>query len=145
MADHQTRRASPSPGRQEQLTVLYDADCGVCRHTARTLRALDGRGRLRFEPLQGFVAASAADPARHELAARLHVRDARGRWYRGGSAAVRIAEVIPALFPLAMVAHLPGAKRVTEAAYELVAQNRHVLSRWLGLDTCRFDPGPPDS
>lgn len=58
---------------------------------------------------------------------------------------MRIAEVIPALFPLAMVAHLPGAKRVTEAAYELVAQNRHVLSRWLGLDTCRFDPGPPDS
>jgi predicted DCC family thiol-disulfide oxidoreductase YuxK len=145
VSDHQNHRASPSPDGQEQLTVLYDADCGVCRHTARTLRALDTRGRLRFMPLQGFVAASTADPEPHELMAHLHVRDAHGRWSRGGSAAVRIAEVIPALFPLAIVARLPGAERLAEAAYELVARNRHALSRWLRLDACHFDPQPPDS
>jgi predicted DCC family thiol-disulfide oxidoreductase YuxK len=144
VADHQIRRASASPGPRAQLTVLYDADCGVCRHTARTLRALDARGRLRFTPLQAFVAASAADPDREALLARLHVRDARGRWYSGGRAARRIAEVIPALLPLALVARLPGAERVADAAYELVARNRHALSRWLRLDACRFQPEPPD-
>jgi len=145
VADHLTRRGSPRSGRQQQLTVLYDADCGVCRHTARTLRALDARHRLRFTPLQGFVAASAADPERHELLARLHVRDTHGRWHRGGSAALRIAEMIPALFPLAMVARLPGARRVTDAAYDLVARNRRALSGWLRLDACRFDPESPAS
>lgn len=144
MADQQIRRTSASPDRRAQLTVLYDADCGVCRHTARTLRTLDTGGRLRFTPLQGFVAASAADPDRQALLARLHVRDARGRWYSGGRAARRIAEVIPALLPLGLVARLPGAGRVTDAAYDLVARNRQSLSRWLRLDACRFDPGPPD-
>ena len=133
MADQQIRRTSASPDRRAQLTVLYDADCGVCRHTARTLRTLDTGGRLRFTPLQGFVAASAADPDRQALLARLHVRAAR-----------RIAEVIPALLPLGLVARLPGAGRVTDAAYDLVARNRQSLSRWLRLDACRFDPGPPD-
>lgn len=111
---------------------------------ARTLRTLDTRARLRFTPLQGFVAASAADPDRQELLARLHVRDARGRWYSGGGAARRIAEVVPALLPLAMVARLPGAERVADAAYELVARNRQALSRWLRLEACRFDPEPQD-
>lgn len=135
---------SASRDRPARLTVLYDADCGVCRHTARTLHALDARRRLRFTPLQAFVVASATDPDRQALLARLHVRDARGRWYSGGSAARRIAEVIPALLPLGVVAHLPGAERLADAAYELVARNRQALSRWLRLDACRFEPEPPD-
>jgi predicted DCC family thiol-disulfide oxidoreductase YuxK len=143
VTDLQTRPARPPPRRGPQLTVLYDADCGVCRHTARTLRALDARGRLRFAPLQGFTPASDADPDLDQLLARLHVRDAEGRWSSGGGAMLRIAEMIPLLFPLAVIARLPGAERVTEAAYEVVARNRRALSGWLRLDACRFDPERP--
>ena len=39
------------------LTVLYDAECDFCRHTAHVLRTLDSAGRLRFTPLQQFVPA----------------------------------------------------------------------------------------
>jgi predicted DCC family thiol-disulfide oxidoreductase YuxK len=123
-----------------RLTILYDADCGVCRHTARTLRTLDWRERLHFAALQGFVPTAAGDPAGAELEAALHVRDERGTWHAGGEAALEIARVVPALAPLALVGRLPGMGRVADVAYEAVAANRHAISGWLGLDRCRFNP-----
>ena len=123
-----------------RLTVLYDADCGACRLTARMLRTLDWRGGLRFTALQGFVPTAAGDPAGAELEAALHVRDERGGWHAGGEAALEIARVVPALAPLALVGRLPGMGRVAEAAYEAVARNRHAISGWLGVGRCRFDP-----
>ena len=123
-----------------RLSVMYDADCGVCRHTARTLRTLDWRGRLHFADLQGFVRPAAGDPAAAELEAALHVRDERGGWHVGGEAALAIARVVPALAPLALVGRVPGMDRVADAAYEAVARNRHTISGWLGLDRCRFNP-----
>ena len=123
-----------------RLTVLYDADCGVCRLTARMLRILDWRGRLHFAPLQGFVPTVAGGPTRSELEAMLHVRDGRGEWRAGGDAALRIARVVPALAPLALIGRLPGMGRVAETAYEVVARNRHTISAWLGVEGCPFDP-----
>ena len=123
-----------------RLTVMYDADCGVCRHTAQTLRTLDRRRMLRFAPFQDFVPTAAGDPARRELEAALHVRDERGEWHAGGDAALQIARVVPTLAPLALVGRLPGMGRIAEAAYELVARNRHAISGWLGVDRCSFDP-----
>lgn len=123
-----------------RLTVFYDADCGICRHTARTLRVLDRQRQLVFEPLQGFLPAAPGDPARGELEAALHVRDERGGWRAGGDAALQIARVVPVLAPLALIGRLPGMNRVAEAAYETVARNRHAISGWLRLDRCRVDP-----
>jgi len=123
-----------------RVTVLYDADCGVCRHTARTLRLLDQRRRLRFSRLQDFVPTLAGDPSRGELEAALHVRDERGEWHAGGDAALQIARVVPALAPLALVGRLPGMSRIAETAYEAVARNRHAISGWLGVERCAFDP-----
>jgi len=39
-------------------TLLYDAECGLCRGCVRWLRKWDRRGRLRFEPLQSEVGQS---------------------------------------------------------------------------------------
>lgn len=124
----------------ERLTVLYDADCGPCRHTARTLRILDWRERLRFAPLQGFVPTAAGDPTPRALASALHVRDERGGWHAGGEAALQIARVIPALAPVALVGRLPGMARVAGLAYDSVARNRHAIGLWLGVDRCPYDP-----
>jgi predicted DCC family thiol-disulfide oxidoreductase YuxK len=116
-----------------ELTVLYDADCGVCRLTIQALQRLDARGTLDPVPLQSFTA---EHPTRDELLGTLHVRDRAGRWSRGGEAALRIAAVIPVLVPLAVVGRLPGAGRVADAAYGLVAHNRGTLGRLLRLDRC---------
>ena len=115
------------------LTVLYDADCPVCRLTVRALKRLDWRRRLEVVPLQRFIRSADGDPTRRELRSALHVRDAGGGWERGGRAALRIASVIPVLAPLAVVGHAPGMPGIVDKAYGLVARNRHLISRVLGI------------
>lgn len=115
------------------LTVLYDADCGVCRLTMRALKRLDWRRRLEVVPLQRFIPSADGDPTRRELRSALHVRDEDGGWERGGTAALRIASVIPVLAPLAIVGHAPGMPGIVDKAYVLVARNRRLISRVLGI------------
>ena len=123
-----------------QLTVLYDADCGVCRLTALALMRLDWWRRLDLVPLQSFV--SGPGPNRAELLEALHVRDASGRWTRGGAATMRIASAIPVLLPLAIAGRLPGMTGIAEWAYRFVAGRRHVISALLDLDRCALDLRP---
>jgi predicted DCC family thiol-disulfide oxidoreductase YuxK len=122
------------------VTVLYDADCGVCRLTSLALSRLDWWRRLDLVPLQSFVAEPG--PSRAELLEALHVRDTSGRWFRGGAAALRIASAIPILLPLAIAGRLPGMPWVAERAYQFVASRRHVISGLLGLDRCALDLRP---
>jgi predicted DCC family thiol-disulfide oxidoreductase YuxK len=112
---------------RDRLTVLYDAECDVCRLTIRALRRLDWRRRLAFSPLQRFEP-GAFDPSRPDLLDALHVRDGRGRWERGGNAMLRIASVIPLLLPLSLVGRLPGIHYLVEIAYGHVADNRPAIS-----------------
>jgi predicted DCC family thiol-disulfide oxidoreductase YuxK len=114
-----------------QLTVFYDADCGVCRLTSLTLARLDWRCRLAFVPLQAYAE---AEPSHAALARELHVRDGAGRWWRGGGAALRVAAAIPVLVPLSLLGGLPGMRGVVDAAYRSVADHRPVISRALGLE-----------
>jgi predicted DCC family thiol-disulfide oxidoreductase YuxK len=124
----------------DRLTVLYDADCGVCTMTARMLHALDRGRRLDLSPLQGFTPEAPGDPVRADLAERLHVRDASGRWASGGGAVLRIMAAVPILAPLSMLGRLPGAGRAVDAGYRWVAAHRDGVGRRLGVDRCRIDP-----
>lgn len=117
------------------LTVLYDGDCGVCSHTARVLRQVDSQSRLRLVPLQ--TATLPEMPPRKALMATLHVRDATGRWFENGAAWVEISRRVPLLLPLRVFARLPLAMGVLDAVFEAVADNRHTISRLLGLKVCQ--------
>jgi predicted DCC family thiol-disulfide oxidoreductase YuxK len=123
-------------GSDDQLTVLFDGDCGFCTRSARLLRRLDRGRRLDLVPLQGAAGLPDAPPQR-ALLERMHVRDAAGGWSAGGAAWVRIADAVPALRPLAWFAGLPFIRPLVEPVYAVVANNRQRLSRLLGDDTCR--------
>lgn len=118
---------------RDRLTVLYDADCGLCRLTVRALSRLDWWRRLAFLPLQGFEPSAPGDPRRGELRRALHVRDVGGRWRHGGEAMLQIARAVPVLAPLSVLGRLPGMSRPIERGYRLVAENRRVISRLLRI------------
>jgi predicted DCC family thiol-disulfide oxidoreductase YuxK len=126
------------------LTVLYDAECGFCARCAMVLRRLDRNRRLTFVALQAARASIPDAPSEEELATTLHVLDGAGHWERGGAACLRIATVLPALAPLSLVGRLPLVRGWIERLYELVARNRHRLSRSFGLDNCRLQATPAD-
>lgn len=121
--------------RLNELTVLYDADCGVCSHVARTLVRADTRHLLNLVALQ---AADLPDqPPRVELIDMLHARDAQGQWFKGAVASVEIARRVPMLRPLGWYARLPLAMPVLDLMYRAFADNRYTISRMLGLKACK--------
>lgn len=115
------------------VQVFYDADCTFCTRTARVLRRLDRGRRLRLTPLSRADGMSDA-PSQARLVESLHIRDRSGRWFSGGEAWLRIADVVPALRPLGLVGRLPLARPVVDIAYRLIAANRHRISRLMGDD-----------
>ena len=125
--------------RLNELAVLYDADCGVCSHVARTLVRADTRHLLNLVALQ--VAALPGQPPREDLIDMLHASDADGGWFRGAAASVEIARRVPMLRPLGWYARLPLAMPVLDLMYRAFADNRHTISRMLGLKACRVPSG----
>jgi predicted DCC family thiol-disulfide oxidoreductase YuxK len=119
----------------EDLTVLYDGDCGICTQTARVLVRLDARRRLRLIPLQG--ADLPGMPPIDQLMGALHAVDSRGNWFAGAAASVEIARRVRLLWPVTLFASLPLAMRVLDVLYWSVANHRQQLSRLLGLNVCK--------
>lgn len=119
-----------------RLQVLYDADCGFCTRTARLLRRLDRSDRLELVPLQKARSAVPDAPSTDRLLARMHVRDGAGHWSIGSDGWLRIADALPALRPLAILARVPLVRPFVEPVYALIAGNRHHISRLLGEREC---------
>jgi predicted DCC family thiol-disulfide oxidoreductase YuxK len=119
-----------------RMQVLYDADCGFCARVAGLLRRLDREDRLDLVQLQRAGAVLPDAPSEDRLRDRMYVRDAGGNWSIGGAAWLRIADVVPALRPVARLARLPFVRPFVEPGYALVARNRHRISRLLGDEAC---------
>jgi len=119
----------------DRLTVLYDADCGICTHTARLLVRLDSRRQLNLVPLQS--ANLPGQPSFDALSDALHAVDTRGRWTVGAAATLEIARRLRMLRPLTSLARLPFAMAALDVGYRTVADHRQQLSRVLGLQVCK--------
>jgi predicted DCC family thiol-disulfide oxidoreductase YuxK len=119
------------------MQVFYDADCGFCSRSAALLGRLDRAGRLELVPLQEAGEAVPGAPPEDRLLELMHVRDGSGSWWRGGAAWLRIADIVPALRLLALLARLPLVRPLVDTVYAFVARNRHRISRLLGYDACR--------
>jgi predicted DCC family thiol-disulfide oxidoreductase YuxK len=116
------------------LSVLYDADCGVCTWTARLLRRFDRHDRLRLIPLAS--ASLPGQPPLETLLEQLHVMDSDGMWWAGADACIEIADRLAVLRPLVWPAAIPLARPLFGFGYRMVAGNRHRLGALLGLNTC---------
>jgi len=107
------------------MTVLFDGGCPMCRRTARRLHRLDWLHRLTF--------ADGTDADRRERVApglteeqimrEMYVIEPTGR-YGGFDALLRIARVVPLLWPFLIVASLPGIRQTGHAVYRHIAANR---------------------
>lgn len=117
------------------LTVLFDDECGFCTCSARLIRRLDRSRRIRLLPVTAAADIPGA-PSEDRLRELIHAVDRNGRWSAGGAASLAIADLVPVLKPIAWLGRLPLVRELVEPAYALVAANRHLLSRLLGLDAC---------
>lgn len=113
--------------------LLFDADCGFCRWSARHVLAWDHRGRVRATTIQSDEGESLlAGMPFEKRRESWHLVTPAGRVLSAGAAAPELADLLPGGRPLA---YLFGTfPRATERAYRWVASHRGPLARLLRID-----------
>jgi predicted DCC family thiol-disulfide oxidoreductase YuxK len=123
-------------GASTALTVIYDADCGVCFAICRVLKRLDLGERLHFV---GNVEREKipADISDELMDQTVVVIDGSGRYLLRERGVSAILSALP-LWSLGfgLVLRLPGVDLLVRAAYGAFARQRHEVSAWLGLGSC---------
>lgn len=111
-------------------TVLYDAECGICRALLAALLAWDRQQRLRPLALQAAEAARLlADLTPAERMASWRLLGPGGERWSAGAALPPLLRLLPGgRSPAAAFARFPGA---TERGYRWVADHRAGLARLL--------------
>jgi len=128
------------------LTVFYDASCPMCANEMHALKRLDREARLELldcsAPDFDESVLSGVGITRPDLMARIHARDAHGRWL----VALDAIEAAYRAVGLERAAEFWGSRRLRpllDPLYCWVAQRRQALSR-LGVNPLarRFIPKP---
>jgi predicted DCC family thiol-disulfide oxidoreductase YuxK len=123
--------------RPEQLSVLYDRDCGFCKWSLDKILAWDRYRRLRPVAIQSEEGQRLlADIQPERRLDSWHLVEA-GEVRSAGAAAPRLFDQLPGGRPLAAV--LRAFPRTTERAYRWVAGHRDLMARLLRIDaTCQL-------
>ena len=127
--------AGPAPA---MLTVVYDADCGVCQASVAWLRRRDRRGTFRYAgndtlPLPAGVT---LEETRHTVV----VLEESGRKHVRAEAIARLLRELRGYRPLAALLTAPGVKALANFGYDRFAKHRHRISAALGLRACAVPP-----
>jgi predicted DCC family thiol-disulfide oxidoreductase YuxK len=118
------------------LTVIYDADCGICFQLCRILKRLDGLQHLHFvgNDQREQIPADVDDAL---LDQTLVVIDRRGRRFVRERAVSAILSALPLYaLGLGLPLRLPGLASVARSGYDLLAARRHDVSAYFGLGSC---------
>jgi predicted DCC family thiol-disulfide oxidoreductase YuxK len=112
------------------LAVYYDASCPLCRTEIETLKARDVEDLLYLVDCSTGVIAF-QDVTREDMMARIHARDATGRWLRGIDVFAAVYRAA-GLRILARIYASPRLRPLLDRVYPWIADHRQLLSR-LGL------------
>ncbi len=116
------------------LTVVYDADCGVCQASVAWLRKRDRRSALRYvgndtQPLPAGVTLG-------ETGHTVVVLEEDGRKYVRAEGVARVLRELRGYRALAALLTAPGLKALANLGYDQFARHRHRISAALGLRAC---------
>ena len=109
-------------------TLLYDADCGICRWLLSKILAWDRDGVLRPVPIQSEEGGRLlADLSEGERMASWHLIDPDGIRHSAGAGLPQLFRRLPGGAPLAAITD--RAPRVSERGYRWVADHRSRLAK----------------
>lgn len=126
--------ADSDPPSRDELTVLYDGACPLCRREIGLYQRSAEDAPLRFCDISRADAAPAELPAgltREKLLARFHVRRGDGVVSSGAQAFVQLWATLPGWRWLARLARLPGMLWLMERSYRGFLHVRPAVQRWV--------------
>jgi predicted DCC family thiol-disulfide oxidoreductase YuxK len=127
------------------IILFYDADCGICTACVDWLiRQAESAG----EPLVVIAYQSEKEIENYPMIDRSHADlgiqtlDLDRQVRRDAAAVATCLRAFPRWRWLGICMDLPLLKIAFQAGYRLVANNRRLLSRWLGLRACKVRRAP---
>jgi len=126
-----------------KLTLIYDADCGICFQICRVLARLDGFERLQFvgNDERERIPAGLSDQL---LDQTVVVLAPDGQHWERERAVSAILSALPfSAFGLGLLLRVPGLAQLGRWGYDLVAERRHQVSARLGLGVCGVEQHAP--
>jgi len=124
-----TRRATLQA--RAPATLYHDGDCPLCQREVKWLSRHPRRDRVKLVDIQAADFDAAALGTTFEaMMGRLHVRDARQRWFIGMDASRALYAVL-GYRRLVWLSTLPGIAGLMDAGYRWFARRRIRLGRWL--------------
>jgi predicted DCC family thiol-disulfide oxidoreductase YuxK len=120
----------PTPDeRPEADVVIYDGHCRFCTGGAKTLHRWDSRGRLAFISLHDPTLAERWPDLTHDrLMEEMVVVDRRGHRHGGAAAFRYLTTVLPRLYLLAPLLHIPFTLPLWQWGYRQVAKRRYQIA-----------------
>jgi len=119
--------------------LLFDGDCGICTSFAEAARRMDRKNRFVIEPYQNYPEEELKEWGISYVACtrKIQVISQAGRVY-SGAFALNYFLYHQFLWSLLLIPIyvVPIFLLFEMAGYALVAENRHRISRWLGLKAC---------
>ncbi|MDY7115443.1 DUF393 domain-containing protein [Halomonas sp. SSL-5] len=113
------------------VTLYHDGHCPLCRREVAWLARHPRRARVALVDIQApDFDAAALGRTFEAMMGRLHLQDARGRWYIGMDASRALYAVL-GYRRLVWMSSLPGLAGVMDAGYRWFARRRVHLGRWL--------------
>ncbi len=125
------RLVSPAP----HLTLIYDADCGICFQICRILKRLDLQQHLRFvgNDQRDQIPVEISDALMDQTVVVID----RGRHLTHERALSAILTALPLWsFGLGLWLRVPGLSRLGRRLYAIVVRNRYDISAYLGFGVC---------
>jgi predicted DCC family thiol-disulfide oxidoreductase YuxK len=127
------------------ITLFYDADCGICTACVNWLtRQAESAG----ESLVVIAYQSEKELENYPMIDRRHADlgiqtlDLNQQVQRDAAAVATCLRALPRWRWLGICMDLPLLKTAFQAGYRLIANNRRMLSRWMGLRACRLRRAP---
>ena len=116
---------------QRRHLILWDGECGFCRHAIDWVMTRDRRGVLAELPYQEVPSPPMTPELRQACSRAVHVLTADGRLLRAGRASLFILDQL-GWHRFAAIARVPPLVWLAEAGYRFVAGNRPLASRLVG-------------
>jgi predicted DCC family thiol-disulfide oxidoreductase YuxK len=115
------------------ITVVYDADCGVCQASVKWLRQRDRHGVFQF--VGNDAPALPPGVTLEETEHTVVVLDGGRKFTRGDAVAHLLRHLRGWSLPGAVM-RAPGLRQLSNWGYDRFAANRHRISAALGMRAC---------
>lgn len=114
---------------ESKVVVLFDGQCNFCRSQINVLKRLDGKHRIEFVSLHDpLVQERYSDLTYEQLMDQMWLVTPQGKKLGGADAVRYLTLLLPILWPVAPLMHIPGSMPIWRFLYRQVAKRRYKLA-----------------